>query len=413
MHVPFAFWLVDVLRPATIVELGTHNGVSYSAMCQTVKSLKLASRCFAIDTWKGDEHAGFYPEHVYEDFRSFHDQHYSAFSRLVRSTFDEALPYFEDESIDLLHIDGLHTYEAVRHDFEAWLPKLSRDAVVVFHDTNVRERNFGVFRLWNELARDRPHFVFLDGHGLGVLGLGRNYPTALQYLFSLNEENPLVSAVREIFSSLGWSLIQKYEQSAATQALAQREAKVAALEEALIQRDAKIAAVEAALVQRDAEITSLRQQVARTEERARRLEVKVSDAESALAKAKQVLTVTKATLKEQLTQTEARLNERFGEIATLTRFLREKEDAAKQAADRAEWMRQTSAVLFGGGSWRGKLVWFLPGPLAYALRKIQLKRRGLFDAKAYLREHPDVARSGADPLRHYLNHGLKEDRRRG
>jgi len=38
-HVPFAFWLVDVLRSRTIVELGTHNGVSYSAMCQPRKLL--------------------------------------------------------------------------------------------------------------------------------------------------------------------------------------------------------------------------------------------------------------------------------------------------------------------------------------------------------------------------------------
>jgi hypothetical protein len=90
-HVPFAFWLVDVLRPAMIVELGTYHGVSYSGFCQAVKSLSLPTCCFAIDTWKGDQHTGFYGDEVHREFVAFHDKHYSAFSRLVRSTFDEAI----------------------------------------------------------------------------------------------------------------------------------------------------------------------------------------------------------------------------------------------------------------------------------------------------------------------------------
>jgi hypothetical protein len=205
-HVPFAFWLVDVLRPGVIVELGTHSGVSYSAMCQAVQSLGLATSCFAVDNWKGDEHSGFYDESVYWDFRAFHDRHYNAFSRLVRSTFDEALPHFEDGTIDLLHIDGLHTYDAVRHDFESWLPKLSANAIVLLHDTNVRESTFAVHRLWREISSARSRFEFTHGNGLGVLAIGKDYSDPLSFLLESEAGDKEKMVIRSIFSELGRSV---------------------------------------------------------------------------------------------------------------------------------------------------------------------------------------------------------------
>jgi hypothetical protein len=175
-------------------------------MCQAVKSLGLATRCFAVDTWKGDEHGGFYLEEVYRDFLAFHDGRYAGFSRLVRSTFDEALSHFEQQSIDLLHIDGFHTYDAVRHDFDSWTPKLSENAIVIFHDIDVREYGFGVFQLWSELSSRLPHFTFLHGNGLGVLGLGSNYPLPLRLLFSAAEDDRITGAVRFVFAQLGRSV---------------------------------------------------------------------------------------------------------------------------------------------------------------------------------------------------------------
>jgi hypothetical protein len=100
------------------------------AFCQAVCRLGLETRCFAIDTWTGDQQTGFYGKEVFQILSQAHQRTYSQFSRLVRSTFGDSAPYFIAGSTDLLHIDGLHTYEEAKHDFENWFPKLSSHAVV-------------------------------------------------------------------------------------------------------------------------------------------------------------------------------------------------------------------------------------------------------------------------------------------
>jgi len=204
-HIPFASWLIRQIRPLRFVELGVHKGDSYSAFCQAIAEARLPTVCFGIDTWQGEQHAGTYDDSVWQEFSEYHSQHYATFSRLIRSTFDDALPYFEDGSIDLLHIDGRHFYDDVKHDFESWLPKLSPSAVVLFHDINVRERDFGVWRIWDEVCAQYParSLSFAHGHGLGVLFTGSTPPPLREKLCALNAAELLY--VRNAFAALGKS----------------------------------------------------------------------------------------------------------------------------------------------------------------------------------------------------------------
>jgi glycosyltransferase involved in cell wall biosynthesis len=338
-HVPFAFWVVKALRPNCLVELGTERGVSYAAFCQAVERLGLGSRCFAVDTWKGDDHAGHYDESVYAFLDRLNDRHYRRFSSLLRSTFADALAYFADGEVDLLHIDGLHTYEAVAEDFASWRPKLSDRAIVIFHDTNVRRDEFGVWKLWRELAPQFPHFEFVHGYGLGVLGVGKDLPPPIRALFDAETDNPVRSTIRGLFSARGAAVLRAYqlqcalEQAAsiAAEAAGQRAAaealrrKVELLEQDSAsaraecssirqQTDAAIASLRQELSARAAETTVLREQLAASSVETDDLRGKIAAAEREQAELSRQLREARENLVEQAAPVPA-LNEKIEDLS--------------------------------------------------------------------------------------------------
>ncbi len=187
-HIPFLFSLMETLRPRRYVELGAHAGASFFAACQHMRANGNYGEAVAIDLWTGDHQSGFYKETVFDNFKMLLNRHFPETGKFIRAYFKDAAASFQDKSIDLLHIDGLHTYDAVKEDYETWLPKLAENGVIIFHDTNEFQTDFGVWQLFNEVrSQATASFQFRHTHGLGVMafGLTQNNP-AIELLEHFN-----------------------------------------------------------------------------------------------------------------------------------------------------------------------------------------------------------------------------------
>ena len=429
-HLPFAFWLMEAQRPRSFVELGSHHGTSYFAFCQAAARLALDVRAFAVDTWKGDEHAGFYDERVFNKVRGYNEGHYPGFSSLVRSTFDEAAQHFSDGTVDLLHIDGLHTFDAVSHDFETWLPKLSNRAVVLLHDINVRERGFGVFRLFEELRTAYPCFEFVHGHGLGVVGVGSEQAPLLATLFAAVGANDAAATIRDAFSRLGRGCADAF-------AIRQQRERAFDIDEQLLRRNnenavlaEKLARSEASVEARFKETSTLTRMLLDLEhaqaackativERER----SVRDLEAALKqlRSQHDAAVQQSAAREKQAQVALAQRERDGRGALLAREWELAQANAARITLEQEHARlsQEHARMLASRSWRltaplrrmraPSMPAPVQSPAASAEREL-LRASDLFDAAWYRQRYQDVAASGIDPVDHYLEHGAGEGR---
>ena len=178
-HRNFAYDYISYYNPKNIVELGSYYGCSTFAFMQAIKDNDLDTTVYAIDTWAGDDFTKTdYRENVY---LAFSDIANTCFKNnkliMLRKTFDEALEEFEDKSIELLHIDGSHHYEDVKHDFENWIQKVTDDGVIFFHDISIDKMYgeiMGSHYFWEEIKNQYSYTVEFDfSYGLGIVFLNK------------------------------------------------------------------------------------------------------------------------------------------------------------------------------------------------------------------------------------------------
>ena len=160
-HVELAVWLTCRFHPQVVVDLGVDYGVSTYAW-----GISGRAQVVGIDWFQGDAHAGFRDTYaqvlglgaaVSEATRA------ASTVRIWKSSFEQAAAEFH-RPVDILHLDGLHTYEAVQQDLKNWLPKLARGGLLVMHDVQAFRDSVG--RAFDELNFHK--VAFEHSAGLGV-----------------------------------------------------------------------------------------------------------------------------------------------------------------------------------------------------------------------------------------------------
>lgn len=102
-----------------------------------------------------------------------------------------------------------------------------------------------------------------------------------------------------------------------------------------------------------------------------------------------------------------RVNDLVDDLVAITNLLISEQKKNYDLEKQNKWLRESGKIILDYRKW-----WWQFLPLSWQRRKRdqRLREKGLFDKDAYVNRYPDVDASGQDPLRHYLYHGLAENR---
>ena len=158
-HENFAFWLVETVNPTTTVELGVDYGFSLFAMAMPERG-----HVYGIDLF------GDYQKDTYGDLTTrphvekFIQDHNFTNITLIQDDFASASQKWT-QPIDILHIDGTHTYQAISEDWANWYGHVQDDGIIIMHDVIAFPE---LTKFYNEITWQKAYFMHSAGLGIAT-----------------------------------------------------------------------------------------------------------------------------------------------------------------------------------------------------------------------------------------------------
>jgi len=168
---------VAELRPKVILEIGTARGGTLFLFTRIADPEAVI---ISIDL-PGGPFGGGYPSWRIPLYKSFSKGEQKIY--LIRKdshdpqTLRKIKRILGGKKIDLLFIDGDHTYKGVKMDFETYSPLVRKGGIIAFHDIcpHPPETRCEVSRFWDEIKHKYSHIEIVEDWSQGWAGIGVLY----------------------------------------------------------------------------------------------------------------------------------------------------------------------------------------------------------------------------------------------
>jgi predicted O-methyltransferase YrrM len=146
------------INPKNVLEIGSymgwslHHWIKFSQREAKVVSVDLPIRVFC-GSW--DPRCKQQEDAIKNEWKSWTKQNNTKLYLIQdysqkKETVDSVRKLINKELLDFVFIDGNHMYEAVKMDFEMYLPLVRKGGIIAFHDIGYAEEG-GVHKLWDDI----------------------------------------------------------------------------------------------------------------------------------------------------------------------------------------------------------------------------------------------------------------------
>jgi cephalosporin hydroxylase len=166
--------ILQASPPSRSLEVGTNYGGTLLMLCALSPP---GARIISVDLPRG-RFGGGYPLRKIPLYRKFPSSgqrlHLIRGDSHAAETKQRVLRILSGERLDYLFLDGDHTYDGVRRDFEMYAPLVRSGGILALHDIveHKREKDCGVDKFWTEIKRGYRYREIIADPRQGWAGIG-------------------------------------------------------------------------------------------------------------------------------------------------------------------------------------------------------------------------------------------------